>query len=89
MAEGTSDEEQGRERPPATAFREPYGPPIHDVIAQNNLQEMKATAEAARRALYGVEFAPVSPERQAEVTEALSTLEAAISELDRQGGSAD
>ncbi|MFE1312114.1 DUF1843 domain-containing protein [Streptomyces sp. NPDC058755] len=38
----------------------PSGPPIHDAIASGDLQRMKAVAEAARKALYGVEFQPVT-----------------------------
>ncbi|MFD7324205.1 DUF1843 domain-containing protein [Streptomyces sp. NPDC059875] len=49
--------------------RSPYGPPIHDAIATNDLQQMKAVAEAARRALYGVDFTPVTADQYHEVKE--------------------
>ncbi|MFJ9825535.1 DUF1843 domain-containing protein [Streptomyces sp. NPDC101160] len=74
------------EEAPGVHPRPPYGPPIHDAIAGNDLQHMKAVAEAARRALYGVDFAPVGPDRHGEVKQALDALEAAITRLDRAGG---
>ncbi|MFF8276888.1 DUF1843 domain-containing protein [Streptomyces lateritius] len=63
----------------------PYGPPIHDAIAGNDLQHMKAVAEAARKALYEVDFAPVTADQYDEVKEALAALEAAITRLDQAG----
>ncbi|WP_043629089.1 DUF1843 domain-containing protein [Nonomuraea candida] len=64
----------------------PYGPAIHDAIASNDLQQMKAVAEGARKALYQVDFGPVPAERYGEVKEALEALDAAIIRLDRTGG---
>lgn len=64
----------------------PYGPPIHDAIASGDLQRMKAVAEAARKALYGVEFQPVTEDQYDEVKQALEALDSAISRLEREGG---
>jgi hypothetical protein len=62
--------------------QEPYGPPIHDAVVSDDLQHMKAVAEAARRALYPVEFESVTPDNEAEVREALANLDAAIARLE-------
>lgn len=62
--------------------QEPYGPPIHDAVASGDLQHMKAVAEAARRALYPVEFNRVSADNETEVREALANLDAAIAHLE-------
>lgn len=67
--------------------RPPYGPPIHDAIASNDLQHMKAIAEAARKALYSVDFEPVTAERHDEVKEALDALDSAITRIEQAGGS--
>ncbi|MGW4163739.1 DUF1843 domain-containing protein [Streptomyces sp. NPDC004788] len=72
--------------PPGIHPVPPYGPPIHDAIAGNDLQHMKAVAEAARRALYGIDFAPVADDRRGEVRQALEALQTAIDRLDRAGG---
>lgn len=74
----TEEESQGRPVPP-------YGPAIHDAIAASDLQQMKAVAEAARKALYGVEFQTVTDDQYDEVKEALEALESAIARLDRTG----
>jgi hypothetical protein len=66
----------------ASAPREPYGPPINDAIASGDLQHMKAVAEAARRALYSVEFEAVTATNESDVQTALADLEAAITRLD-------
>ena len=76
----------GSEDEPVGGALPPYGPPIHDAIASNDLQQMKAVAEAARKALYGVDFEPVAADRYDEVKEALDALESAIIRLDRAGG---
>jgi hypothetical protein len=65
--------------------REPYGPAIRDAMARGELYEMKATAEAARQALYKIAYAPVTAENEAHVRAALADLEAAIRKLERQG----
>jgi Domain of unknown function (DUF1843) len=64
--------------------RVPYGPPIFDAIARGDLFEMRAVAEEARRALYGVRFESVPPESVTEVKEALEKLERAILRVERQ-----
>jgi hypothetical protein len=46
---------------------------------------MKAVAEAARKALYGVDFEPVAADRHDEVKEALDALESAIARMDQSG----
>ena len=61
----------------------PYGPPIFSAIERGELHEMKAVAQAAREALYGVKFPPVTPENEGEVKDALEQLEAAIAKLER------
>ena len=61
----------------------PYGPAILDAVATGDLQMMKAIAEAARRALYGMEFERVSAENETEVRAALEKLESAITRIDR------
>jgi hypothetical protein len=45
---------------------------------------MKATAEAARQALYKIEYTPVTAENEAHVRAALADLEAAIRKLETQ-----
>ena len=60
----------------------PYGVPIRNAIARGDLHEMKATADAARRALYKVDYKPVTDKNEAEVREALAELEAAIKKLE-------
>jgi hypothetical protein len=47
---------------------------------------MKAVAEAARKALYEVDFEPVAADRHDEVKEALDALESAISRMEGAGG---
>lgn len=74
------------EGPPGRSPRPPYGPPIHDAIAGNDLQHMKAVAEAARNALYEVDFEPVAADSHDEVKEALDALESAIARMERAGG---
>uniref|UniRef100_A0AAU2JVX8 DUF1843 domain-containing protein n=1 Tax=Streptomyces sp. NBC_00049 TaxID=2903617 RepID=A0AAU2JVX8_9ACTN len=64
----------------------PYGAAIHDAIAENDVQQMRAVAEAARKALYGVDFAPVPADRRVEVKVALDALESAIARLDQADG---
>ena len=61
----------------------PYGPPIFRAIERGELHEMKAVAHAAREALYGVKFEPVTPENEGEVRAALEQLETAIAKLER------
>jgi Domain of unknown function (DUF1843) len=61
----------------------PYGPAILGAVATGDLQMMKAIAEAARRALYGIEFERVSAENEREVRAALEKLETAITRIDR------
>jgi hypothetical protein len=73
-------------RTPAAAPREPYGPPINDAIASGDLQHMKAVAEAARRALYAVEFEAVTADNDGDVRAALTDLDAAITRLDPKTG---
>ncbi|MGX1095948.1 hypothetical protein RKD47_006714 [Streptomyces albogriseolus] len=67
----------------------PYGPPIHDAIVSGDLQHMKAVAEAARKALYEVEFQPVAADQREEVKEALEALESAITRLDNASGTSE
>ena len=72
----------GEGRPPNGGPHPPYGPPILDAIASGDLQQMKAVAAAARRALYGVEFEPVSERNADEVRDALERLDEAIRRLE-------
>lgn len=60
----------------------PYGTAIHDAVASDDLQYMKAIAEAARRALHPVEFSSATADNATEIREALTTLEAAIARLE-------
>ena len=62
--------------------QEPYGPSIHDAVASGDTQHMKAVAEAARRALYSIEFEEVTADNETEVREALADLDAAIARLE-------
>jgi Domain of unknown function (DUF1843) len=87
---GESTEEPTNERQESRALRAgdggpqpPYGPAILDAIATGELQMMKAIAEAARRALYGIEFERVSTANEREVRAALEKLETAIARIDR------
>ena len=68
---------RGKER-----ARVPYGPPILEAVASGDLQQMKAVAESARQALYGVELRPVDARNEADTRAALAELEAAIVELE-------
>lgn len=62
----------------------PYGPPIWDAKARGDISEMKAVAEAARRALFPTKFTAVKGEKEAEAKRALAELEAAIAKLERR-----
>jgi len=73
---------ESKDKPVATR-REPYGPAIHDAVASGDVQQMKAIAEGARRALYAVEFEGVTADRYDEVKDALDALEEAIVRLDQ------
>ena len=61
----------------------PYGTAIRRAISRGRIHEMKAVAEAAREALYKVEFAPVADEDREDVTQALQELERAIKRLEK------
>lgn len=65
--------------------RLPYGPPIAEAAASGDLQRMKAVAEAARSALFKVQFSPVDKQNEADVKSALAELEAAIGRLEGAG----
>lgn len=62
-------------------LRVPYGPPIEDATARGDLQEMKATAEAARRALYNIDYQSATIVNKEDIKKALEELEIAIQTL--------
>ena len=82
MADDTAGS-QGRG--PVGSPRLPYGPAIFDAIAGGDLQRMKAVGEAARKALYEVEFDRVPADRVAEVEEALNALTQVLARLEGRG----
>ena len=69
---------------PAYTKQEPYGPPICQAADRGDLSEMKATADAARAALQGVSFQPVSDDNREDVEKALAELEEKIKQLEAQ-----
>ena len=60
----------------------PYGTAIRDAIVRGTMQEMKAVAEEARRALFGIRFARVTSAQRADVLRALAELEEAIQKIE-------
>ena len=60
----------------------PYGVAIRDAVARGDLREMKATAAAARQALFGIRFQSAEQSNIKETRQALEDLEATIRKLE-------